>query len=72
MTFPMTIVDTVFKALAPAIPDRTIAGHHADLCVSFYTASIRGTADSLPPIWARSAAAGARNGARTACRPRCA
>ena len=31
MTFPMTIVDTVFKALAPAIPDRTIAGHHADL-----------------------------------------
>lgn len=31
MTFPMTIVDTVFKALTPAIPDRTIAGHHADL-----------------------------------------
>jgi N-methylhydantoinase B len=31
MTFPMTIIDTVFKALAPAIPDRTIAGHHADL-----------------------------------------
>ena len=31
MTFPMTIVDTVFKALAPAIPDRVIAGHHADL-----------------------------------------
>jgi N-methylhydantoinase B len=35
MTFPMTIVDTVFKALAPAIPDRVIAGHHADL-VSVY------------------------------------
>src|SRR5260370_9264437 len=34
MTFPMTIVDTVFKALAPAIPDRVIAGHHADLLVS--------------------------------------
>ncbi len=33
MTYPMTIVDTIFKALAPAIPDRTIAGHHADLCV---------------------------------------
>ena len=31
MTFPMTIVDTVFKALAPAIPDRVAAGHHADL-----------------------------------------
>jgi N-methylhydantoinase B len=33
MTYPMTIVDTIFKALAPAIPDRTIAGHHADLLV---------------------------------------
>jgi N-methylhydantoinase B len=31
MTFPMTVVDTIFKALAPAIPDRVIAGHHADL-----------------------------------------
>jgi N-methylhydantoinase B len=31
MTFPMTVIDTVFKALAPAIPDRVIAGHHADL-----------------------------------------
>jgi N-methylhydantoinase B len=37
MTFPMTIVDTVFKALAPAIPDRVIAGHHADLLAAgFY------------------------------------
>ncbi len=34
MTFPMTIVDTVFKALAPAIADRVIAGHHADLLVA--------------------------------------
>ena len=34
MTFPMTIIDTVFKALAPAIPDRVIAGHHADLLVA--------------------------------------
>ena len=33
MTFPMTVVDTVFKAMQPAIPDRTIAAHHADLCV---------------------------------------
>jgi N-methylhydantoinase B len=31
MTFPMTIVDTVFKALAHAVPERAIAGHHADL-----------------------------------------
>lgn len=31
MTFPMTIVDTIFKALHKAIPDRVIAGHHADL-----------------------------------------
>jgi N-methylhydantoinase B len=34
MTFPMTIVDTIFKALAPAIPNRVIAGHHADLLVA--------------------------------------
>ena len=34
MTFPMTVVDTIFKALANAIPDQIIAGHHADLCVA--------------------------------------
>jgi N-methylhydantoinase B len=34
MTFPMTIVDTIFKALAPAIPEQVIAGHHADLVVA--------------------------------------
>jgi N-methylhydantoinase B len=34
MTYPMTVVDTIFKALAPAIPDRVIAGHHADLLTS--------------------------------------
>ena len=34
MTFPMTVIDTVFKALVDAIPDSVIAGHHADLCVS--------------------------------------
>ena len=34
MTFPMTIVDTIFKALEPAIPSRVIAGHHADLVVA--------------------------------------
>lgn len=31
MTYPMTVIDTIFKAMAPAIPDRVIAGHHADL-----------------------------------------
>src|SRR6266850_7800860 len=31
MTFPMTVVDTVFKAMAKAIPERTAAAHHADL-----------------------------------------
>ena len=43
MTFPMTIVDTVFKALEPAIPDRVIAGHHADLLAAgFYGINPRG------------------------------
>jgi N-methylhydantoinase B len=31
MTFPMTVIDTIFKALSTAIPDNVIAGHHADL-----------------------------------------
>jgi N-methylhydantoinase B len=31
MTIPMTVVDTIFKALAPVIPNRVIAGHFADL-----------------------------------------
>lgn len=34
MTYPMTVVDTIFKALAPAIPDRVICGHNADLDVA--------------------------------------
>ncbi len=33
MTYPMTVIDTIFKALAPAIPEQIIAGHHADLVV---------------------------------------
>jgi len=36
MTFPMTVVDTIFKALEAAIPDRVIAGHHADLIVVMF------------------------------------
>ena len=31
MTFPMTVVDTIFKALSPAIPKKVTSGHHADL-----------------------------------------
>jgi len=34
MTIPMTIIDTVFKALLPAIPGRVIAGHFADLGIA--------------------------------------
>jgi N-methylhydantoinase B len=33
MTVPMTVTDTIFKALAPACPDKVLAGHHADLAV---------------------------------------
>ncbi len=51
MTFPMTVIDTIFKAMATALPDQVIAGHHADLVVAtlhgfspkdgrFYIASI--------------------------------
>ena len=31
MTYPMTVVDTIIKALSQAIPERVIAAHHADL-----------------------------------------
>ncbi|MFL6573825.1 MAG: hydantoinase B/oxoprolinase family protein [Burkholderiales bacterium] len=33
MTFPMTVVDTLFKAMAQGVPERVIAAHHADLLV---------------------------------------
>jgi len=36
MTFPMTVVDTVFKAMEQAVPQRTIAAHHADLLVGIF------------------------------------
>ncbi len=36
MTFPMTVVDTIYKAMAEAIPDRTIAAHHADLVIALF------------------------------------
>jgi N-methylhydantoinase B len=34
MTYPMTVVDTIFKAVSPAMPDQVAAGHHADLVVA--------------------------------------
>ena len=34
MTYPMTVVDTIFKAMAPAMPKQVAAGHHADLVVA--------------------------------------
>ena len=41
MTFPMTVIDTVFKALASVVPDMIMAGHHADLVVcSFHGISL--------------------------------
>ena len=67
MTFPMTVVDTVFKALAPAIPERTIAGHHADLVfalIARHLAARRPLLHRRPA--ARSAAAGAPSTTRTA------
>ena len=39
MTYPMTVIDTVFKAFAKAIPDRTIVAFHPP-------GSIHGTATS--------------------------
>jgi N-methylhydantoinase B len=33
MTVPMTVADTIFKALAPACPENVMAGQHADLAV---------------------------------------
>ncbi len=34
MTYPMTVVDCIFRALADVIPGGGIAGHHADLAVT--------------------------------------
>jgi N-methylhydantoinase B len=36
MTIPMTVVDTLFRALAPVMPDQVAAGHHADLVLATY------------------------------------
>ena len=34
MTYPMTVIDTIFKALSKAVPEKVIAGHHADLVIA--------------------------------------
>lgn len=34
MTYPMTVVDCIFRAIASAMPHGSIAGHHADLAIS--------------------------------------
>jgi N-methylhydantoinase B len=34
MTYPMSVVDCIFRALADAIPGSAIAGHHADIGVA--------------------------------------
>jgi N-methylhydantoinase B len=36
MTYPMTVIDCVFRALAPVAGSAAIAGHHADLAVVNY------------------------------------
>jgi N-methylhydantoinase B len=33
-TIPMTLVDTIIHAMAPAMPDKVAAGHHCDLLLS--------------------------------------
>lgn len=35
MTYPMTVVDSIFKAVADVIPGGGIAGHHADLAAAY-------------------------------------
>ena len=35
MTIPITVVDTIFKALAPAMPEQVHAAHHADLNIAY-------------------------------------
>ncbi|HEY7061494.1 MAG TPA: hydantoinase B/oxoprolinase family protein [Chloroflexota bacterium] len=36
MTIPMTVVDTIIHAMAPALPDKVMAGHHADLMTNTF------------------------------------
>ena len=52
MTVPMTVADTIFKALASACPDNVMAGQHADLAAprTFGLDPKTGRAFHFPPI----------------------
>src|SRR6266568_4102324 len=52
MTVPMTVADTIFKALARACSDNVLAGHHADLAAprTFGLDSKTGRAFHSPPM----------------------
>jgi N-methylhydantoinase B len=52
MTVPMTVADTIFKALAPACPNNVLAGHHADLAAprTFGLHPKTGRAFHFPPM----------------------
>jgi N-methylhydantoinase B len=52
MTVPMTVADTIFKALAPACPDNVLAGHHADLAAprTFGLDARTGRSFHFPPM----------------------
>jgi N-methylhydantoinase B len=60
MTIPMTVVDTIFKALAPVCPERVLAGHHADLGSAHTYGYIDPRTGSLVP--GRSAGVGLAGG----------
>ena len=67
MTVPMTVSDTIFKALAPACPDKVLAGHHADLAAP---RTLRSRSQERPVVSFSAdcypAAAGARSATATA------
>jgi len=54
MTVPMTVADTIFKAVAQATPDTILAGHHADLAAIrlFGLDPATGRAFHFPPLLA--------------------
>ncbi len=52
MTVPMTVCDTIFKALAQSCPDNVLAGHHADLAAprTFGLDPATGRSFHFPPM----------------------
>jgi len=61
MTFPMTVIDTVFRAMEDAIPDRTIAGTMPIFWSVSSTVSRPGTEGFSSPASALREAASARS-----------